>query len=82
MCRRFTLQTSRSRIAAHYFDVQLPVGAMHARYMERIRPSARIRFSRFRFGHTGGKPRRLLAVGLARSLGNEDMQQAPGAGQA
>ncbi|AGA34815.1 protein of unknown function DUF159 [Thioalkalivibrio nitratireducens DSM 14787] len=32
MCGRFALHTPRSRIAARYFDLQLPVGDGHARY--------------------------------------------------
>jgi putative SOS response-associated peptidase YedK len=32
MCGRFALHTPRSRIATRYFDLQLPVGDVHARY--------------------------------------------------
>ena len=32
MCGRFALYTPRSRIAARYFDLQLPVGDVHAKY--------------------------------------------------
>ncbi len=32
MCGRFALYTPRSRIATRYFDLQLPVGDVHARY--------------------------------------------------
>jgi putative SOS response-associated peptidase YedK len=32
MCGRFAFHTPRSRIATRYFDLQLPVGDVHARY--------------------------------------------------
>ena len=40
MCGRFALHTPRSRIATRYFDLQLPVGDVHARY--NITPGAQI----------------------------------------
>jgi putative SOS response-associated peptidase YedK len=32
MCGRFALHTPRSRIASRYFDLQVPVGDVHAKY--------------------------------------------------
>ena len=40
MCGRFALHTPRSRIAARYFDLQLPVGDTHAKY--KITPGMQI----------------------------------------
>ncbi|AHE97555.1 SOS response-associated peptidase [Thioalkalivibrio paradoxus] len=62
MCGRFALHTPRSRVAARYFDLQLPVGDVHARY--NITPGTQITAVlatpetpvSFAFSHWGFRP--------------------------
>ena len=62
MCGRFALHTPRSRIAGRYFDLQLPVGDVHARY--NVTPGTQITSIRtsdddpvlFDFAHWGFRP--------------------------
>jgi putative SOS response-associated peptidase YedK len=49
MCGRFALHTPRSRIASRYFDIQLPVGDVHASY--NITPGIQITASTRRQRH-------------------------------
>ena len=73
MCGRFALQTPRSRIASRYFDLQLPVGDVHARY--KITPGTQITSVlatpempvSFAFSHWGFRPPSLGEGGCAQA---------------
>jgi putative SOS response-associated peptidase YedK len=62
MCGRFALHTPRSRIASRYFNIQLPVGDVHASY--NITPGVQITAvyatpeapASFDFSHWGFRP--------------------------